>query len=180
MATQTDYAWAAGFFDGEGCVSLHTQRTFTVLRLVLVQKDIRPLEHFKAIFESSERIGTTRRADRKHTYYRLTYSGDRAADVLQKMLPYLTLKREVAQVGLDLQANVNANKFRYGCSGMPPELKLQRAALVDRAKWLNTGRWAAAETKPSGPLTEVCDSPNCSDGKATEVAEMATRLAVTR
>ena len=177
MATERQFAWAAGFFDGEGCVNLHTQKGFTCLRIIVVQKDIRPLEHFKMIFDRDETIGKVYRRNRRNVYYRFVLSGDRAADALRKMLPYLILKREVAEVGLELQSSVNEHRERYGKGGMPASVKEYRKTLVESVKWLNTGRWAAAETKPRGSdESQGSDSPACKDGKLAEVAEMTTRL----
>jgi hypothetical protein len=174
MGTQTQYAWAAGFFDGEGCVSLHSQGRYTVARIVLVQKDIRPLLKFKQVFDLTETLGIVTRENRRHDYYRLTLSGQTAADVLTKMLPYLSLKREVAEVALDLQVSVVRYSPKERSAGLPDSEMQYRKSLVDKAKYLNSGRWAAAETKPSG-RESACDSPNCSDDKAAELAEMSSR-----
>ncbi|HKT90082.1 MAG TPA: LAGLIDADG family homing endonuclease [Candidatus Sulfotelmatobacter sp.] len=175
MATETDYAWAAGFFDGEGCVSIYSQKRYTCARVHIVQKDIRPLIRMSKMFGERERIGSVKRADRRHTYYRLTFSGQRAADVLEKMLPYLSLKREVAMLALQLQESVNKFSVKERTNVLPDSEMAYRRSLSEKAKWLNSGRWAAATTKPSGPETG-CDSLNCTDGKGAEAAEMTARL----
>ena len=177
MASERQYAWAAGFFDGEGCVSLHTAKKdqFTCLRIILVQKDIRPLEYFRDVFQRDEKINHVYRHNRRHVYFRLVISGQRAAGVLRCMLPYLVLKRDVAEVALEFQSSVDEHRLKYGKVGMPPSVKQERQAFVEQVKWLNSGRWAAAETKPSDPLSEGCDSPNRRDGKPAEVAETTTR-----
>src|SRR5258708_5563298 len=148
MSEQTQYAWAAGFFDGEGCVSLHRQGRWTCARIILVQKDIRPLEQFRSIFDCTEMLSVVTRRNRRNHYYRLVISGRKAADVLTKMLPYLTLKRAVAEVALDLQSRVDSQGGYNRWSVMSDEELAVRNALVEKAKWLNSGRWAAAETKP--------------------------------
>lgn len=176
MAQQTDYAWAAGFFDGEGCVSLHTQGRYTCLRVIVVQKDIRPIEFFKSVFEMDETIGIVTRQNRRHKYYRLVASGPSAANILRKMLPYLRLKREVAEVGLDFQATVERYSPKERKATLPDSEMEYRRSLTEKAKWLNSGRWAAATTKPSGPDNPACDSLNCTDSKGAEVAETTTRL----
>jgi len=176
MSEQTQYAWAAGFFDGEGCVSLHNQERWTCVRIILVQKDIRPLEHFKAIFDCSETLGIVTRRNRRNHYYRLVISGKKAAEVLTKMLPYLTLKRAVAEVALDLQSRVDSQGGYNRWNRMSDEELAIRRSLVDKVKWLNSGRWAAATTKPTDPAQPGCDSLNCTDEKGAEVAETTTRL----
>jgi hypothetical protein len=177
MAQQTDYAWAAGFFDGEGCVSLHSQGRYTCLRVIIVQKDIRPIEFFRSVFEMSETIGIVTRQNRKHKYYRLVASGPSAANILRNMLPYLKLKRDVAEVALDFQAAVERYTPKERKATLPDSEMEYRRSLTEKVKWLNSGRWAAAETKPSG-LTETSgsDSPNCTDDKRAESAEMPDRV----
>lgn len=176
MSEQTQYAWAAGFFDGEGCVSLHNQDRSTCVRIILVQKDIRPLENFKAIFDCYEKLSVVTRRNRTNHYYRLVISGSRAADVLTKMLPYLTLKRAVAEVALDLQSRVESQGGYSKWNRMSDDELAIRKSLVDKVKWLNSGRWAAATTKPTDPSQAGCDSLDCIDSKDAEVAETTTRL----
>lgn len=127
------------------------------------------------IFGCDEKLGIVKRANRRHSYYRLTLSGQKAADVLKNMLPYLALKREVAEIALDLQNSVNKFSAVERSAGLPDAEMEYRKALVSKAKWFNSGRWAAATTKPSGPETG-CDSLNCTDSKGAEVAETTTRL----
>lgn len=179
MSGQTDFAWAAGFFDGEGCINLSHQGRYHVVRLILVQKDIRPLQRFVEVFQCSEKIGTVTRTTWKRPYYRLTMSGGRACDVLQKMLPYLTLKRDVAMVALDLQATMEKYTAKERSAGLPDSEIEYRKTLVAKAKWLNSGRWTASTTERDGSVIKVTttsDSLNSRDDKAGESAEMPDRL----
>lgn len=41
-----ELAWAAGFFDGEGCISLANRKTKPSLRVSVCQMDRRPLDRF--------------------------------------------------------------------------------------------------------------------------------------
>lgn len=139
------------------------------------------MEHFKAIFELEESIHVVHQNHHKRDYFRLTVSGKRAAEVLTLMLPYLTLKREVAEVAIDLSRAMESVSYVERLAGLTNAEKMKRGALYQRAKWLNSGRWAAAETKPSGPgrgrkPLPVSDSPNCTDGKDAESAETTDRV----
>jgi LAGLIDADG endonuclease len=52
LPSRTDLAWAAGFFDGEGCVSVYmplTKNRRARLRLNIKQKDPRPLVRFRRV-----------------------------------------------------------------------------------------------------------------------------------
>lgn len=177
METATDYAWAAGFVDGEGCVSLHlhTRRPGTkypLVQLIVVQKDRRPLDHLQVIFGANETIGTTRRGPKHRTYYRLVFSGRRAAEVLTKLLPHLILKRDVAIVGLALQASIDEYSRRDRALGQITDVVwIYCRSLIAQAKWLNSGRWAAAETKSRDSenlASRRSDSPVCIDDKDAE------------
>lgn len=157
MVTETQAAWAAGFFDGEGCVSLHlhTKRSgqqYPAVAIILTQKDRRPLDFFHALFGAKETISVVHRTIHKRPYFRVVYSGRRAAEVLRVLRPYLTLKGEVADVALALQQDIESLSPSERAAGLPPERLSARLALIDRAKWFNTGRWAAAETKSRGTL----------------------------
>ena len=86
-----DSAWAAGFVDGEGCISLTSHRTL-VLRVS--QKDLRPLRKLKEMFGGSIR-------PQKPTGCAQWYlSSAYAVAAIQQMLPFLILKREQADVAL--------------------------------------------------------------------------------
>lgn len=174
---QLDYAWAAGFFDGEGNVHINknfytTGRLHINLTVQMVQKDRRPLDKFAAVFDdirSKGSIHVVRRHYGTRSYWQLGYGGWRAAAVLQHMLPYLTLKREVAEVGIELSRDIQAYKPKSRRQGLTPAIIEYRTSLFDKVKWLNTGRWAAATTKRVGPdASPVCDSLDCNDDKVAE------------
>lgn len=187
MVTQLDYAWAAGFFDGEGCVSLSdcTKRNsprgparHITMKILICQKDRRPLDKFKGLFGGEikpfVRGGKNARGGQS-LVWEIVLRATLAANALKLMLPYLTLKGDVARVALELQARIDSYPRKgRGCPLSEQEIAIRRELLA-KALWLNSGRWAAAETKPSGPETG-CDSPNCIDDKGAEVAEMTTRL----
>lgn len=98
--TELDIAWAAGFFDGEGCIVLHSNGSSPVLRLRLDvgQVDRRPLEKLVAIFGGSIQAVPFRSERWRRQYvWRLT-SPDSS---LAAMLPYLTVKKEQAELALE-------------------------------------------------------------------------------
>jgi len=185
MASQTEYAWAAGFFDGEGCVSIsctNRNRRHYQLMVQVAQKDIKPLEAWREIFQISTPIRETSRA--RHGvisyYHRLFFHGPEARRVLQLMLPYLRLKREVAEAGIEFQNSIEqfySHRGRY--SKLPDHVITSREILYQRVKWLNRGRFATATTKPEGLVqterAQVSDSLNSRDDKAGESAEMTDR-----
>lgn len=189
LAAQIDYAWAAGFFDGEGCVSLsdctrkdrgYTSTRHITMKILVSQKVRLPLDKLLQLFggtiEPSRRAGVSALGGPFNGWVWII-RGTGAAEALTKMLPYLVLKREVTMVALDLQAHIdNRPRKGRGCPLSDEDIEY-RKALLAKARWLNSGHRAAATTKPSGSANMPgSDSLNCTDGKDAEVAEMSTRL----
>ncbi len=99
MARQEDLIWAAGFFDGEGCISIQKQqkqtRLYYYMSVSVYQNDCRPLDDFLELFGGSilpEAPAQKWRA-----------SGRTAAAMLSEMLPYLRVKREQAITAIAFQ-----------------------------------------------------------------------------
>lgn len=98
------------------------------------------------------------------------FCGENAAVALEKVLPYLVLKRDVAEVAIEMQNDIRRHHGKIGRAAILSDATMAlRVALVDRAKYLNSGRWAAATTeRDSSRTTEGSDSLNCDDGKVAE------------
>ncbi len=89
----TRVVYAAGFFDGEGWVSIASQRYQPVLMVGAGQKVDAPLRLLSDLWGGAICWG-------KDGMYRWRISGDRAAGALREMLEYLTVKQKQAEVGL--------------------------------------------------------------------------------
>lgn len=98
---KTDIAWAAGMFDGEGCVRIRRQ----------LNSDLRNPHHSLVVdmtnthretverFTSIMGVGTIYEYKKKGSYsYRAT--SQKALKVLTLLLPYLVTKREQAEVAI--------------------------------------------------------------------------------
>ena len=97
MAKPTELAWAAGFFDGEGSVSV-VQRPHGTYWYPLVQvgnKEMGPVERFREI------IGTgfifTRRQDGFNMW---VAASKKAEKTLVQIIPYLVNKKKQAELAL--------------------------------------------------------------------------------
>jgi hypothetical protein len=90
MATREELAWAAGFFDGEGCVGcsrgaptkLGVQRRY--LRAAVTQKHPPLLEKFAALFD-----GGAIRAESRRTMHQYQANGKDAFRVICALWPWL-------------------------------------------------------------------------------------------
>ncbi len=138
--------WMAGFFDGEGCVSIgegkrkygpneKKRKTSTsyALQVIVGQKDRAPLQHFVDAFGGALYAHRVRGME----YHRWLVSSDKAAAALIAMLPYLQIKREVAEVGIRFQEQMSAWNKQYGRTGYPEHVQLGRRVFYEQAKKLN-------------------------------------------
>ena len=100
MARQYDVIWAAGFFDGEGCISIQRQvrpgGVYFYLGVSVYQNDFRPLLEFSELFGGA--IYPEKNAQKWRA------SGRDAAEALNMMLPYMRVKKEQALVAIDFQS----------------------------------------------------------------------------
>lgn len=106
MASEIECAWAAGFFDGEGCVLIYPQRGRTglrhSLRIVVIQVDVRPLFEMKRLFGG--RVSIKQKATAASAQSHQWDAGPvPSMHALIAMLPYLRVKKEVAELGINFQ-----------------------------------------------------------------------------
>ena len=113
-------AWAAGFFDGEGCIrgraywrkNKDGSSRFTVdISLVVTQRDSEPLFFLAELFE----LGTVTERASPTKAWRWTVGGHRQVPaVLEAMRPHLRVKGPQADVALALIARVAMTRLGRG------------------------------------------------------------------
>lgn len=89
-------SWAAGFLDGEGCIGIYKFQAHMQFSLSTSQKDVRALNRLQDLFG-----GTIYRQTDTVSQWRLQSKG-RAYDALKELLPLLVVKREQAELFLEL------------------------------------------------------------------------------
>ena len=109
--TETQKAYLAGIIDGEGCITLrraHKKRSGTTqysLQLVISTTSIKLRAWLETIFRLKPHIWNPQLKD-IHPNWRLQYAfhlnGAPASSLLSIVLPYLVIKREQAQLGVDM------------------------------------------------------------------------------
>lgn len=103
--TQTDLAWAAGFFDGEGWVMVTRKRSGDRMRFGLQvavgQTSLEPLEKFQVWFGG--RIHRLVDRPRSHPVWQWRVGSWMARAVLQQLLPFLVVKRAEAETAIRFQ-----------------------------------------------------------------------------
>lgn len=99
--------WAAGFFDGEGCISISCSRKgkrvahpgYYTLQLTAFQNTRVPLDVFLQLFGGAIRYSTTHSTGG----WIWAQTGPGTIETLFKMTPYLLVKRAQAEVAITFQ-----------------------------------------------------------------------------
>ena len=96
------YAWAAGFFDGEGNITIskeHKARTYQ-LHLSVSQVGLDPINMLNVLFPGGRLCKT-----HKGTMYTWQANGNAAMAALELMVPYMIQKRNEAYLAIEFQKN---------------------------------------------------------------------------
>jgi hypothetical protein len=97
MSRTLDVVYLAGFFDGEGCITVTVNnKGYAYVMIETTQRVREPLDLMKATFGSSGEV----RPIKGGKYWGLRYNGTHAEAVLRELLPYLRVKREQAELAL--------------------------------------------------------------------------------
>lgn len=143
MSVAHELAWAAGFFDGEGYVTIQYGYTKSpngkryhrhTLRIGINHVAPEPLYEMQRLFGGSiEKQKLESVHGNRHPRYRWVLNCSNAAEALKKMMPYFRNKQKVAELGLELQSTMQDNKKQVS-----EETLLYRAMLKQRITNLNS------------------------------------------
>jgi hypothetical protein len=119
----TEAAWAAGFIDGEGSISIlkHKGRLSRhyIIELQASNTNAGALYRLAALFGGNVTPPTSdMRGNRKPLYHWLIAS-EKAASCIEALLPYLCVKCNQAQLALQLQHIIEATKTYHSISQQP-------------------------------------------------------------
>lgn len=122
-------AWAAGLFEGEGCVFVERKkavlrdgrkRDYWVysMRLDIANTDIRMLDAIKAGFGGSIALSTRKNSAHKPCFH-WRIAGVGAADMLRAILPFMVgSKKRQAEIAIDFS-------YRYSAQGLGVRSKVK-------------------------------------------------------
>lgn len=103
-ATSSEVAYTAGFFDGEGCVSiaryLKRGRPYHTLAIIFTNTDFHVLEWLHRRWGGYLTRPVIRSNPRWRPYRSLRFSAGPARPLLQAMLPYLIVKKSEVEIAL--------------------------------------------------------------------------------
>jgi len=143
MSRSHRLAWAAGFMDGDGFITIQ-HRTSKVngkhysghyVRLGCCQASEVPLKELQALFGGTIRIknsGPNRESYNRKTQYLWCLSTSQACAAIQQILPYLIHKKEVAEIALEFQSTMGTTKK------LTDEVKTYRELLKQKIQFLNS------------------------------------------
>lgn len=142
MSRTHDLAWCAGFFDGEGFVTIQNRKSKVngkiyegyYLRIGINHVAPEPLLEMQRVFGGTIRQQTAHTVignrKQRHTWQ----MGCQAAkEALIQMMPYFRNKQKVAELGIELQNTMGNHGQR-----ITPELQLLRSMLKEEISNLNS------------------------------------------
>lgn len=141
MSRTHDLAWAAGFFDGEGFVTIQSRNSLVAgkrysgyyLRIGINHVAVEPLQEIQRI------LGGTIRQQLIHTVvgnrkqrHSWQMGCQAAKEALIQMMPYFKNKNKVAELGIELQNTMGNHGQRT-----TPEMQEHRKMLKELISTLN-------------------------------------------
>ena len=133
--------YAAGFFDGEGSVSIQSPRKSSYswrLDIRVGQNDPAPLYELQRHWGGS--VSPVR-----ERHYQWCISSRKAAIFLRDIFPYLIVKKKSAKIGLELTEHIEACSIP-GRGGLSKDEHLARQDLKHRLQL--SQRWGSLERLP--------------------------------
>src|ERR1700693_657212 len=105
--SELEYAWAAGFFDGEGYINIPVRKTIWknktyyshYLRIGVNHVRPEPLKKLQAVLGGTTRLDTNVKRNRFARYF-WSCSTSEAAEALRKIQPYLQNKQLEVKIAL--------------------------------------------------------------------------------
>lgn len=119
-------AYAAGLFDGEGCITVKrsvSHGTITRSLNVRVEMACKPvLDYLAAGFDGEVKISPSKRDSGYKPVYRLEFRSQKAKDVLNLLIPYLIEKRDQAIVALAYPITSRGHKHNGAAKELQEEI----------------------------------------------------------
>ncbi len=154
MIVETDLAYVAGIIDGEGSIVIYQRPMKKIihhgkygdrtpkheLNVSVGMTDRKIPYYLKDLFGGSV-CGVTQRSGNRKPFWKWSVTGQRASDLLKRLLPFLKTKALQAQTAIvfqDTKKN-NPNGGAGGSKQVPKEIINKRIELMEINKRLNGG-----------------------------------------
>lgn len=142
--TETQKAYLAGFFDGEGCIhigtyppgiySASTISPFHQLSVTLGNTNRTILEHICTLLSAGNIQSSKGKNSKTRMYYQWRIYGTKAMEFLELLKPYFILKKEEAVLAIEFQSG--KRNPPGGHKPLSPEIIQKRTELAERLKLL--------------------------------------------
>lgn len=139
MSIETDLAWAAGFIDGEGCITIRRYRVPGGRNLAYQVAIVVANTHRESVEKVCAILGVGKifilKKDASLPYllpsWQYHANAQQAKQVLTKIYPYLVTKKRDADIALEY---LNMEIGSYGRNGVPDEIMQKREELYWRIR----------------------------------------------
>lgn len=134
MSKSHRLAWAAGFIDGDGFITIQTrnqrikekQYRGHYLRVGCCQASEIPLKELQSLFGGTISVKNSGKSNyNRKPQWLWQVSTQQAKEVLEQLLPYLVHKKKVAEIGLKFQESMGTIKVSEDVWNLREELKNQ-------------------------------------------------------
>jgi len=113
VSKQHRIAWAAGFFDGEGYITIQVRGgkyKGHYLRIGVNHVDPRPLAEMQSLFGGEVRVQKKAPTGNRHRRHEWGISCKKAETALKQMLPYFHNKDSVAVLAVEFQGTMGTTQ----------------------------------------------------------------------
>lgn len=143
MSKSHRLAWAAGFIDGDGFITIQDRSqkvngvkyTGQYVRLGCCQASEIPLKELQHLFGGTIRVknsGPNKERYNRKTQYIWCLSTLQAVEAIKQLLPFLIHKKEVAELAIEFQTTMGTTVK------LSDEIKQKRSELKDRIQYINS------------------------------------------
>jgi len=136
MSKSHRLAWAAGFIDGDGFITIQNRKSTvngktysgTYLRVGACQAKQDVLLELQSLFGGSIRpknSGPNREGYNRKPQWNWTLSTQEASEALKRLLPFMIHKKDVAVLALEFQETMSTNKQQLSQDTVDKRLSIQ-------------------------------------------------------
>jgi hypothetical protein len=130
-------AYCAGYFDGEGCIWVGIQNKKSYyLRISIASGDYETLLLFAELFGG--KVTHVKASSSRKEIYRWSRNSADAVKTLQRFLPFLTAKREQAELVIDCGWEINEHRTLLSVEHIDKRNALRQALQGTKDKGLKT------------------------------------------
>lgn len=127
---ELEIAWAAGFFDGEGCVKAYQEpEGHFNLRLTVAGTDVRPLMRLQANFGGGV-VRESRQTSSRNAIWGWSIHGAESERFAKLILDHTSVKYEQLELFIEFRSLIK----NWGRAGCPPSIRSRQVVLARQIK----------------------------------------------